>query len=474
MVWLFASQAMSREMSLDECLHKTYTENRSLTVERYEAEIKENLALSTFAKLFPRVYTQSRLTAWDSPLRAKINAARSFQPLDPVLDEISSELGQPQTLVTALNTYHDEGNFNHSIKLRNQFTLEMNVTAEQPITDLFGTYFQYKAYNRLRDASKLEASLKRDELAEKVISAYFGLIYAAEIKEYSRWALQELETWLGEERTEKFQKKAPSVPWFSEQERFELENLKESYQRFAIRAEYEKQVATAALHALMDDNSLEDIVPVMPDLPDENLLSSEENELVERCIAQRPDFVGLRKRISAHRALRNVALGEFIPKFSLFGSYEYRVGQGQLLPNNLYYGGVALDWSIWEWGSTYYQLAAVNAELERQQAELDAQKDGVQVDIAKARAEAVRAKETLELVESGYERATANFFAKKNAFLEGDLSFDSFVRGWTALLHRQQELARIRNIRYVALYRLKLTVGELILVDPEKLIDMQP
>ncbi len=468
------SAAWSRETTLDECLHMAYTKNRSLTVDRYAAEKNENLALSTFSRLFVRFRTDARVTAWDSPLDARLNAASSVAPLDPVLDSIATELGNPDSVTSALDTYENDGNFKHSVHLRNQFTLDMNVSAVQPITDIYGTFFQYKAYSRLRDANKLEASRKRDELAEKVIVAYFGLIRAKELKSYSQQALEELDGFLSEKASETPEntKKLPGS--LHPMERFELENLRDRYRKLAIQAEMDARIATEWLHTLMNDERSDTIEPVSPELPDENLLGQPFEKLVERSVAQRPDFAGMRKRISAQRALRSVALGEFFPKFSLFGSYDYRVGQGQLLRENTYYGGLALNWSIWEWGATYYQLTAANTDLERQKAELDAMHDEARVEVVRAQTYALRAKDTLAIVEEGYTRAVANYFFHKNAFLTENAPVDRWVRAGIARLESQRNLAEYRSLRFITLYRLKLAVGDLILIDPEKLYRLEP
>jgi outer membrane protein TolC len=158
--------------------------------------------------------------------------------------------------------------------------------------------------------------------------------------------------------------------------------------------------AKVALASLMArDTAFEVVSPPEPTLPGEGL-----EELVSEAIQARPDVQAARVQIRAEEQSRSAVRSRLLPDIQAFGRYEWANMKGLNNQHDAWYGGLQLQWTLFDG----LRLQSDAREAEAKIAEAQARADGTVVkvredvtqallDLESARANAQKSKEQRDL-----------------------------------------------------------------------------
>lgn len=186
-----------------------------------------------------------------------------------------------------------------------------------------------------------------------------------------------------------------------------------------------------------------------------------EDQAIEAARRNRPELAAAVARSSQAAKAVKVARASYFPNISAIATYQHAEGAGTLQPANAWFGGLTLQWNVWDWGKTRGQVDEAAARQRQSQLALGAQTDQMVFDVRRRHIEAVTSREAIAV-------ARAGLTAAEEAYRIQSIQFEAGTATTTDLLDSETELARARSnaaiARFdyiIALATLARTVGEL-------------
>jgi outer membrane protein TolC len=132
--------------------------------------------------------------------------------------------------------------------------------------------------------------------------------------------------------------------------------------------------------------------------------------LMSRAMADRPDLLAGASRVEAARASLAAARGNWWPQVFVGGNYYYSRPNPRLLPTrDQWLGtwdlGVTVTMDLWNWGLTMRQGEQAAANLRQQELQLEQMKEVAKLDVTRARLQAAQAGRKLDVARLAVEQA---------------------------------------------------------------------
>jgi len=367
---LSAQLAHAETLSLQEAMRLAVENNPNMQTAGYEVDARLDEQHSVRGRFLPVVRASANILYWD-------DAASS----DMDLSAITGILGDMAPLLPASSQEKlaKLKSNSPSIQVHDQLTYKASVTVSQPLIQLYGIYFSHEAAGEMAQAASYDQKSARLQLELEIARTYYGLLAATGMKDSLKQALGQIEVY------------ETQVKAFLDTGRVELNALmkvdvqRADLQRALFAADKAIQLAKARLNMLMgrpQETKFEaesirlNISEDSPDFPDATYLS-----FMDHAIANRPDILSIRQTTNASRSRRQAAISAMLPELNAVFNYDYNGGMGAMQPENQYFVGLTLNWNIWEWGASYYQVRASEARMSQAASRLDAQTEQTRLEV---------------------------------------------------------------------------------------------
>jgi outer membrane protein len=306
-----------------------------------------------------------------------------------------------------------------SLGLRDSYDFHM--TLSQPVFTGFRLIYRKKMADAAKTAKRMEEARIRNELVQKVETAYGNVLKAQKFLEISRTGRDQVAAHLAD------------VGHFFDQGLVKKDELLKVKVRMTdaelsvVQAENGVALATAVLESLTGrkfpaDVRFEGVQPV--DVPEADVSAS-----VERALSARPELRAARYARRAADAGKGLARGGLFPAVSAFGSLGYGKPGLDIIGKkwmDYWIVGVGAEWNLWSWGKTRSQMrqaaskSAEWAETERQI------REAVTLEVTQACLRLDEAKKRLGLTAEMESQAGESFRVAENLYKEGQSSHTEF------------------------------------------------
>ncbi len=442
-----ASPAAAETLTLDACMQRAVEYNQNLKAAGYEVDQKAAERKSVRGRFGPVVMADASLLFWDDPFAMEFDLAPLLSAFDGLAPLLPAET-KAQLAEMAANPME--------IVAREDRTLMAKVTVAQPLTQLYQVYSGHWAAGELEKAAKQSQVKVRRDLELDVAKMYYNLTTALQLTETARAGLKQVEAY------------ETQVQAYLDAELVERNALlkvrvqKAEIQKVLFQAEKGSKLARAALNMYMARPLDAPLEPVMDDddgTP-ERLLADRLGEQQKRAVEDRPAIVAARHQQQAARAARHAAIGAMLPELNLVGMYEYADGLPGVQPENMFYGGLVLNWHVWEWGATWYKLRAAEAQQNVAGAKINAAEDGIRLDVESKRLELEEALQSQRVAEVALTQAEENLRVEQLRYEVQETTTTDLLQAQTLKLKAENDAIVAELKVKQAAYALRRAMGE--------------
>jgi outer membrane protein TolC len=370
---LAASPLHAETLSLREALQRAVEGNPGLRAASLEADARVSEQRSVRGRFLPSVRAGANALYWDDDASSRMN----LTAITDILADMAPML--PASTQARLAGLKDDP---PTIHLRDRFTYRATVTIAQPLTGLFGIYFNHVAAGQTAQAASHDWKAARLQLQMEVARTYYGLLAAMGMEEALDVALTQIEAYRAQAGA------------FLEAGRIEpnavtqVDVQRGELMRALFAAQKGIALGKARLNMLMGRSQDTGFEPERMGAADSAASTAPVGEepgdvlgLIDGLVAKRPDILAARQMAGASRSGRHAAISLMLPEIGAVFTYEHNGGMGTIQPENQYFVGLTLNWNVWEWGASYFQVRASQAREHGAVLRLDALQDLAQLEI---------------------------------------------------------------------------------------------
>jgi len=165
-----------------------------------------------------------------------------------------------------------------------------------------------------------------------------------------------------------------------------------------------------------------------------------------------PDVQTIVYQEKAARLGWHATIGEMLPELTAFFKYENSQGTGSMTPESQYYGGLLLEWNIWEWGATYYKVKEAQARKEQAAIALDGTREKIKLDMLTRRLELEESLKSLHVAKIQLEQSEENLRVEQARYEVQDTTTTDLLDAQTKNLMAENDyIAKEMNVKYSAL-----------------------
>jgi outer membrane protein len=444
-----ADDSQGGVLTLAEVIRRTVERDPKALAAQARTDEAEATRLSALGSFGPRIQVDGTLFWWNEPhdFMAVNSSSLDLSAVPPALSQGLAPL------LTQLA---------HPIRFRDERTMQLQVTAIQPLTQLYSVEHGQKAAQEAQKAAEHQHRQNQREATYRATEAYYRVLAAQHLGRVADEAVATLTAHL--EQAKQFR----DADMLGLDEYLAVEVERGNAVENQIKAKVQRQLAAAALTTLMgqhDDRpfTLVDIPenaepPALPSL----------DEARKGGLDHRPEIGAIQAMARASSEQVKMAWWQLTPQVSGMGRYQRSSGSALNNPNEWFVGGV-LSWNLWDWGATYYKARAAEAQVRQVRAKEGDARDLIDLEIQQRYLSIAAARERLNAARTTLRQA-------EEAMRVSRMKFEQHTIASTAVLDSQTRLSRAQASRIQAQYELILAVAALRLsmgegVPPTVLVD---
>lgn len=363
-----ASFALHAEtLTLRDAMSQAVESNPNLQAAGFETAARVEEKHSVRGRFLPNVRTSANVLYWNDDASSEMN----LSAITDILGDMAPML-PPSSQDKLANLQNNQP----AIQIRDQLTYKASVTIAQPLIQLYGIYFSHDAAGKLAEAAAQDQRSARLQLELEVARAYYGLIAAIGMTETLTAALRQIDAYELRART------LLDAGRIEANALIQVEVQRAEMSKALFAAQKGVLLGKARLNMLMgrsQDTEFE------PETTGETEITGDEAEAfaerLDDSLQGRPDLLAARQTVDAARSWRHAAIASMLPELNAVFTYDYNGGMGAMQPENQYFVGLTLNWSLWEWGASYYQVKAVESRADGAAHRLEALTDQARLEI---------------------------------------------------------------------------------------------
>lgn len=334
------------------------------------------------------------------------------------------------------------------IVVREQVTWQVNVTIAQPLSKLFEIYQANELAAIGIDVAELERDLTEVSRALAVTEAWLQVVLSDDLIAVRKSSLEARSS--DRKRAQELVKAGVIVE--SDLLRAEL-GVTQARQALAL-AERQASLAKARLAQLVGS-------PVVPEESAERPAIKEVvalDEAKRTALERRLELAQLRARIEQAEAGVEVAKAKMAPEVNFVAQAQFARASA-FGEETAAFVGLTFDWTVWEWGATYYGIDEANAQVRQARAGLTQLEEGIALEVEAAWVEHASAVDQAALAKEAVRVAADNYDSVRKRFEhQAATSFD-LVEAETSLTKARSDerLALVNG--YLARARLARAMG---------------
>jgi outer membrane protein TolC len=187
-------------------------------------------------------------------------------------------------------------------------------------------------------------------------------------------------------------------------------------------------------------------------------------ELRARALEARPDLQSTGARVEAARAFLTAARGNWWPQVFFGGNYYYSRPNPRLLPTrDAWLGtwdlGVTVTLDLWNWGATLRQVEQASANLRQQELLFEQMKEGAKLEVTRSHLQATQAGRKLDVARLAVEQAQEGLRITRDRYRQSAATPSDLLDAEVALLQAVIGRSAATIEKEVAEARLARAVG---------------
>ena len=379
-------------LTLQDCLQRAVESNPDLRALDREGEMLDAERKSIRGHFLPVVKADSKFLVWDDESLMVFDLSFLEETFASMPEGVLAMMGDMQFPEDVSFTLHD------------QVTFTSSVTVAQPLVQIYKVYSGYKATESQAAAARKDRLTGERKLEMDVVHAYLGLISARRMLETAHAALNQVDVY--EEKV----KALMENELVERNAMMKIEVQRAEIKKGAFMAQKGIALAKAALNVYMHRDIHEPLEPVTEGL-DDITTETEEISLEEsqaQAILYRPELQSARLMLDAANMGRHVATADMLPELNAIFRYEFAEGMGAMQPRHQYFGGLVLEWNVWEWGATYYKLQQAKIRERQTKLRIESGEDKIRLEVEARRLDLDEAKKSLDVARAQLAEAKEN------------------------------------------------------------------
>jgi len=331
--------------------------------------------------------------------------------------------------------------------------INSTTTLEQPVFTGLAILNQYRLADLDRQGADIQRNETRQELVLMTYQSYYGILVAQKYLEVMDQAVTQLEAHAEVSRQFYENGMIPKNDTLKT-----LVTLAEAKQR-KIEAVHDLELAWVQFYTLLR------LDPGTPRFQlSEPLARKPYHREIEECVR-----IGLQQNPKVKLADTDVQKGEksvalarssFFPHFALVGGLVHEEG-------GLSEGGMELsatlhsEWTVWEWGSNYYDVQKSKAQVQMAQAEKTRQMDLVRFQVREAYLKLRESDESIDVAQASIEQAEENYRITVEQYNENITTSTEVLDAQTLQAEAQMNYYRALTTYNIAVAALQKAMGTL-------------
>lgn len=310
----------ARTVSLEETVAIAQKQNQDIRASMAEVEAADAGRRQVKGMLFPRLRVEANLLRWNQALELSFGAPGSAP-----------------------------------LVVREAWTSTASVSLIQPVSGLIALLDAYELRKIGVDAASLRADIRKREVAQQAVEAYYRARQAARLLDVSRQSIEQIEAQVRRARN----LEARGVVGRNDVLRAEVTAA--SARQRMLQATAALSLAQARLAFVLGVDGELAAAPI-PAGSDPAPLDLRLEECERRAGAMRPELRELDARLSQAAAGVRVARAKLLPQINAVATYQHNEGLGFAQPKNAGYVGALLTWDAWDWGTTPAGISEARAQ----------------------------------------------------------------------------------------------------------------
>jgi outer membrane protein len=426
-----AQEQPARRMTLSEVVAYGLAHSPDLTLSKKSVDTARARLNSSRARRLPTLSVDSTLTYWDK--EQEIDLTLGMMPPPPGVEPIV---------------------------VRERLTTSTSGTAVLPLVDQIRIGALVALERHGLEASEQDHSARRLEIASGAASAYLGVQLARATSEINSSRERLVSAQLDRARV------LQQGGVLGRVDVMRLEAALAAARRNAITAASEAASAEDALGVVigLPDGTRVETVDNLPETP--GVPPMDPAEAVVSASQRRPELRAARARAEQAHSGASVQKAGLLPSLSAFGTVQHNTGMGTFQPEDAWFVGLRLSWTVWDWLSTWNSYRA--ADHQASQADLAASRlgDQLRLDVRRKAREARAAYDSIVVARAGLTAAEEAFRIQEVRFGEGATTTTELLQAETEVAEARIGYATARHAYYLTLTALAQATGQL----PEALL----
>ena len=309
------------------------------------------------------------------------------------------------------------------------------------------------------DAAKSDVAKDKSDLIYNIISSYWGLYRAREVKRLADENVTQVTAHLQDSENLVGQGLATTNDVLKVKVQLANSRILQSDAENNVRLAGISFNSTLGMPLDTDVGIASTLTPTTKDFPGlEKILKS--------AIAVRPEIVGMESRVKAAHASVTSASGGWFPQIFLNGNYYYSRPNQRIIPSQDVFKdtwdfGITLQFDIWNNLTTLYQTNQAKAQFEQTKDALATLKDGVTLEVTQCYLSYQQAKERIQLAELSVDQANESYRMTAEKFKTGLTTTTELLDAEVALLQSKLQLTQSHVEFELSQARLEKAIGDL-------------
>lgn len=416
-------------LELQDMLRIAVQNNPQLKAAALEVAVREAGEKSVTRHMLPTVRVEAKAMLWND----KFHFKRFQNELGPMLGQMAQQMGggtAPQGPMPDL-----------TLNVRDQFMLTFQAMIIEPLGSLYQIYQGGQAKAHMTDAARHDLKAEQSKLELQLVEAYFNHISASKMLEVTEAALKQVEAF--EKKTRQYM----DAGLAEKRSLLKVEVQRQQLQQNQLQAQKGVRLTLAMMNMLMNrpldtpfgirclkDKSCETAKF------DRTLHGQDLVQLQNEAVDHRPELLSARQQREAAGRGAKAKSAALLPELNAVVAYQHNHGTGEIMPEDAVFGGLMLNWNVFEWGATQAEADEASLQHQKAQAAISAAEAGIRLDVHQKRLELEEAMagrgvakaakdlaaENLRLEEAGYEvqnTTATDLLAAQTAHVKADIEY---------------------------------------------------